>query len=44
VEDSTFKLAVTGGTGTYENVRGYVIGKVLPGQGNKAFFEFHLLP
>ena len=42
--ESKFKLAVTGGTGTYENVRGYVIGKVLPGQGNKAFFEFHLLP
>ena len=41
--ESTFKLAVTGGTGRYENVRGYIIVKQLP-VGDKSNLEFHLLP
>lgn len=44
VATSTFKLAVTGGTGRYDNVRGYVVVKQLPGSPNRQFLTFHLLP
>jgi hypothetical protein len=41
--ESTFKLAVIGGTGKYDNVRGYIIVKQLP-VGDNSNLEFHLLP
>ena len=41
--ESTFKLAVTGGTGKYDDVRGYIIVKQLP-VGDNSNIEFHLLP
>ena len=37
-------LPVVGGTGKYDNVRGYLIVRQLPGGVNKEAFEFHLLP
>ena len=42
---STFTLPVLGGTGKYDNVRGYVVVRDL-GDGNqsKSNVEFHLLP
>jgi hypothetical protein len=41
---TTFTLPVVGGTGKYDNVRGYLIVKQLPGSVDKEAFEFHLLP
>jgi len=41
---TTFTLPVIGGTGNYDNVRGYVSVKQLPGSVNKEALEFHLLP
>ena len=42
---STFTLPVIGGTGKYDNVRGYIVVRDL-GNGNqsKSSVEFHLLP
>jgi len=44
VSESTFKLAVTGGTGKYDNVHGYIVVKQFSGETNKSNPEFHLLP
>ena len=42
---STFTLPVIGGTGKYENVRGYVVVRDLGnGHTSKSNVEFHLLP
>jgi len=42
---STFTLPVIGGTGKYENVRGYVVVRDLGnGDTSKSNVEFHLLP
>jgi hypothetical protein len=41
---NTFQLAVTGGTGRYQNARGQADVKLLPGPGNKALITLHLLP
>jgi putative NADH-flavin reductase len=41
---STFQLAVTGGTGRFQNARGQADVKLLPGPGNKALITLHLLP
>lgn len=39
-----FQLAVTGGTGRFQNARGQADVKLLPGPGNKALITLHLLP
>ena len=39
-----FQLAVTGGTGQYQNARGQATVKLLPGPGNKALITVSLLP
>ena len=39
-----FQLAVTGGTGRFQNARGQATVKVLPGPGNKALITLSLLP
>jgi hypothetical protein len=41
---STFQLAVTGGTGRFQNARGQADVKLLPGPSNKALITLHLLP
>jgi len=41
---NTFQLAVTGGTGRFQNARGQADVKLLPGPGNKALITLHLLP
>ena len=41
---NTFQLAVTGGTGRFQNARGRADVKLLPGPGNKALITLHLLP
>jgi len=41
--EATFNLAITGGTGKYDDVRGYVVVKQLP-VGDNSNLEFHLLP
>jgi hypothetical protein len=41
---NTFQLAVTGGTGRFQNARGQAEVKLLPGPGNKALITLHLLP
>jgi putative NADH-flavin reductase len=41
---NTFQLAVTGGTGRFQNARGQADVKLLPGSGNKALITLHLLP
>ena len=39
-----FRLAVTGGTGRFQNARGQATVKLLPGPGNKALITVSLLP
>jgi hypothetical protein len=39
-----FQLAVTGGTGRFQNARGQAIVKLLPGPGYKAPITVSLLP
>jgi hypothetical protein len=39
-----FQLAVTGGTGRFQNARGQATVKLLPGPGNKALITVSLLP
>lgn len=39
-----FQLAVTGGTGRFQNARGQADVRLLPGPGNKALITLHLLP
>jgi hypothetical protein len=39
---NTFQLAVTGGTGRFQNARGQADVKLLPGPGNKALITLHL--
>jgi hypothetical protein len=39
-----FRLAVTGGTGRYQNARGQATVKLLPGPGNRANITLSLLP
>lgn len=39
-----FQLAVTGGTGRYQNARGQATVKLLPGPGNKTLITLSLLP
>ena len=41
---NTFQLAVTGGTGRFQNARGQADVKLLPGPGHKALITLHLLP
>jgi hypothetical protein len=41
---NTFQLAVTGGTGRFQNARGQADVTLLPGPGNKAMITLHLLP
>jgi hypothetical protein len=41
---STFQLAVTGGTGRFQNARGQADVQLLPWPGNKALITLHLLP
>ena len=40
---STFKLAIIGGTGKYDNARGYIVVRQLP-VGDNSNLEFHVLP
>jgi hypothetical protein len=39
-----FQLAVTGGTGRFQNARGQATIKLLPGKGNRARVTLSLLP
>ena len=39
-----FRLAVTGGTGRFQNARGQAIVHLLPGKGNRAQITLSLLP
>ena len=39
-----FRLAVTGGTGRFQNARGQATVQLLPGKGNKARVTLSLLP
>jgi hypothetical protein len=39
-----FQMAVTGGTGRFQNARGQATGRLLPGKGNWAQITLSLLP
>ena len=39
-----FKLAVTGGTGRFQNARGQATVQTLPGKGNRTRVTLSLLP
>jgi len=39
-----FQLAVTGGTGRFQNARGQATVRLLPGKGNRAQITLSLLP
>jgi len=39
-----FQLAVTGGTGRFQNARGQATVRLLPGKGNRAQITLTLLP
>jgi hypothetical protein len=39
-----FRLAVTGGTGRFQNARGQATVRLLPGKGNKSMVTLSLLP
>jgi putative NADH-flavin reductase len=41
---NTFRLAVTGGTGRFQNARGQVSVHLLPGKGNRSQITLSLLP
>ena len=39
-----FQLAVTGGTGRFQNARGQAAVQLLPGKGNRSTITLSLLP